>query len=57
MVYNAFRLKVEIDRNVGQITLKALVSSAFTNIRNLDDLAVAHKAIAGAGFEPATFAL
>jgi hypothetical protein len=55
-VYDAFRLSVEIDRNQAQIRLKALVSSAFTEATNLEAL-VAHKAIAGAGFEPATFGL
>jgi hypothetical protein len=55
-VYDAFRLSVEIDRNQAQIRLKALVSSAFTEATDLEAL-VAHKAIAGAGFEPATFGL
>ncbi len=55
-VYEAFRLRVEIDRNAQQIRLKALVSSAFSQIRSLTDF-VDDKAIAGAGFEPATFGL
>ena len=55
-VYEAFRLRVEIDRNAQQIRLKALVSSAFSQVKGLNDL-VASKAIAGAGFEPATFGL
>lgn len=55
-VFEAFRLRVEIDRNVQQIRLKALVSSAFSQVRNLSELC-ATKAIAGAGFEPATFGL
>ncbi|MGV1047913.1 MAG: hypothetical protein ACOYD4_05245, partial [Solirubrobacterales bacterium] len=55
-VYEAFRLRVEIDRNTQQIRLKALVSSAFSQVRGLNDL-VAGKAIAEAGFEPATFGL
>ncbi len=58
-VYEAFRLSVEIDRNAGQIRMKALVSSAFRNVRDLNDLTgpIANGAIAGAGFEPATFGL
>jgi DNA repair exonuclease SbcCD ATPase subunit len=48
-VYEAFRLRVEIDRNAQQIRLKALVSSAFSQVRSLSDL-VAGKAIAGEGF-------
>ena len=55
-VYEAFRLRVEIDRNAQQIRLKALVSSAFSQIRSLTDF-VDDKAIAGAGSEPATFGL
>ena len=55
-VYEAFRLRVEIDRNAQQIRLKALVSSAFSQVKGLNDL-VAGKAIAGAGFEPATCGL
>jgi site-specific DNA recombinase len=35
-VYDAFRLRVEIDRNEGLVTLKALVSSAFGDASNLD---------------------
>ena len=37
-VFNAFRLHVEIDRNSGQIRLKALVSSAFGEATDLSDL-------------------
>ncbi len=37
-VYDAFRLSVEIDRNQGQIRLKALVSSAFTGATDLEAL-------------------
>jgi hypothetical protein len=37
-VFDAFRLRVEIDRNSGQIRLKALVSSAFGKATNLSDL-------------------
>ena len=55
-VYDAFQLAVELDRNKGQIRLKALVSSAFTEATDLQAL-VANGAIAGAGFEPATFGL
>ncbi len=58
VLYEAFRLRVEIDRNSGQIRLKALVSSAFSDIESLSELSgSAPKAIAGAGFEPATFGL
>lgn len=45
-VYEAFRLRVEIDRNEGLITLKALVSSAFADATDLDDV-VANGTIAG----------
>ena len=56
-VYDAFRLSVENDRrHQAHIRLKALISSAFTEATDLAAL-VAHKAIAGAGFEPATFGL
>jgi hypothetical protein len=55
-VFEAFRLRVEIDRNSGLIRLKALVSSAFSRAGALSDIG-ATKAIAGAGFEPATFGL
>ncbi len=55
-VFDAFRVRMEIDRNAGEIKLKALVSSAFSEVQDLDGL-VTHKAIAGAGFEPATFGL
>jgi hypothetical protein len=52
-VYDAFRLSVEIDRNAGQIRMKALVSSAFRNVRDLDDLTglVANGGIAGERYE------
>ncbi len=58
-IYDAFQLAVELDRNKPQIRLKALVSSAFNTAHNLEDIAaeVANEAIAGAGFEPATFGL
>jgi hypothetical protein len=55
-VFEAFRLAVALDRNAGQIRVKALVSSAFTKSRDLQDL-VANEFIAGAGFEPATSGL
>ncbi len=55
-IFDAFRLRIELDRNAGQIRLKALVSSAFSG-KSLDDLTVAQGTIAGAGFEPATFGL
>ena len=55
-VFDAFRLSVEIDRNSGQLRLKALVSSAFSQARDLKSL-VANGGVAGAGFEPATFGL
>jgi hypothetical protein len=48
-VYEAFRLRVEIDRNAQQIRLKALVSSAFSQVKGLSDF-VAGKAIAGERF-------
>jgi hypothetical protein len=57
-VFDAFRLQVEIDRNSGQIRLKALVSSAFGEATNLSDLgeagdpALSDKAIPLRGFEP-----
>lgn len=37
-VFDAFRLSVEIDRNSGQLRLKALVSSAFSQARDLKSL-------------------
>jgi hypothetical protein len=37
-IFDAFRLRVEIDRNSGQIRLKALVSSALGEVKNLSDL-------------------
>jgi len=55
-VSDAFRLAVALDRNAGQIRVKALISSAFTKSHDLQNL-VANGAIAGAGFEPATFGL
>jgi hypothetical protein len=55
-VFDAFRLSAAIDRNAGQIRLKALVSSAFGEAGDLQEL-VANGTIAGAGFEPATFGL
>jgi hypothetical protein len=55
-VFEAFRLRVEIDRNAGLVRLKALVSSAFSQAKDLSDVC-ATTAIAGAGFEPATFGL
>jgi hypothetical protein len=58
-VYEAFQFAIELDRNKPEIRMKALVSSAFSTTKNLDDLAgkVAIGVIAGAGFEPATFGL
>ena len=55
-VFDPFRLSVGIDRNSGQLRLKALVSSAFSQARDLKSL-VANGGVAGAGFEPATFGL
>jgi DNA-binding Lrp family transcriptional regulator len=46
-VYDAFRLSLRVDRDAGRVTLKALISSAFAGIKDLDDLLVAHKGIAG----------
>jgi hypothetical protein len=34
-VFDAFRLAVALDRNAGQIRVKALISSAFTKSRDL----------------------
>ena len=58
-IFEIFHLRVELDRNTPEVRMKALVSSAFTEAADLDDLAatVTDKAIAGAGFEPATFGL
>lgn len=52
-VYEAFQFGIELDRNKPEIRLKALVSSAFSTISDLDDLAgmVANGVIAGAGHE------
>src|SRR5262249_30942488 len=50
-VFDAFRLAVAIDRNAGQIHVKALVSSAFTKTRDLQNL-VANGALAGARYGP-----
>jgi hypothetical protein len=50
-VYDAFQLAVELDRNKGQIRLKALVSSAFAEATDLQAL-VANGAIAGERFGP-----
>jgi hypothetical protein len=57
-VFDAFRLRVEIDRNAGQVRLKALVSSAFSEASDLAEfggagtLAHSDKAIPLRGFEP-----
>ena len=58
-VYEAFHFAVELERNKPEVRLKARLSSAFSTAGDLDDFAsmVANKAIAGAGFEPATFGL
>lgn len=55
----AFQFTVELDRNTPEVRMKALVSSASGAASDLDSIAAtaAHKAIAGAGFEPATFGL
>jgi hypothetical protein len=55
-VFDAFRLSVTLDRNACQIQVKALISSAFSKVCDLESL-VANGAIAGAGFEPATSGL
>ena len=47
-VFDAFRLSVEIDRNAGHLRVKALVSSAFTGVRDLKSL-VTNGGVAGAG--------
>jgi hypothetical protein len=48
-VFDAFRLAVALDRNAGQIRVKALISSALTKTRDLRNL-VANGSIAGAEF-------
>ncbi len=55
-VFDAFRLAVSLDRNREQIHVRALISSALTQARDLKSL-VTNGAIAGAGFEPATSGL
>jgi Recombinase len=40
-VFEAFRLRVEIDRNAGLVRLKALVSSAFSQAKDLSDVCAA----------------
>ena len=55
-IFDAFRLSVTLDRNAGQIPVKALISSAFTKARDPQQL-IANGNIAGAGFEPATSGL
>jgi hypothetical protein len=58
-IFEAFHLTIELDRNTPEVRLSALVTSAFAEASDLDELAatVTDKAIAGAGFEPATFGL
>jgi DNA invertase Pin-like site-specific DNA recombinase len=58
-IFEVFHLRIELDRNAPHVRLSALVSSAFAEAADLDSLAatVTDKAIAGAGFEPATFGL
>ena len=59
-IYERFQFAVELDRNKPEVRMKALVSTAFMEANDLEDLAavmVADKSIAGAGFEPATFGL
>jgi hypothetical protein len=57
-VFEAFRLRVEIDRNAGRVHLRALVSSAFDSAKDLGDIggagtaALSAKAIPLRGFEP-----
>jgi site-specific DNA recombinase len=57
-VFDAFRLRVEIDRNAGEVRLKALVSSAFGEASDLAEVgeagnhALSGKAIPLRGFEP-----
>lgn len=53
-IYQAFRLSIELDRNASLIRLKALVSSAFSKIKDLDDLAVAQPFIAGGALATAS---
>jgi hypothetical protein len=57
-VFDAFRLRVEIDRNASEVRIKALVSSAFSEASDLAEvgevgnLALSGKAIPLRGFEP-----
>ena len=57
-VFEAFRLRVEIDRNGGRVHLHALVSSAFDSAKDLGDIggagtaALSDRAIPLRGFEP-----
>ena len=57
-VFEAFRLRVEIDRNGGRVHLRALVSSAFDSAKDLGDIggagtaAISAQAIPLRGFEP-----
>lgn len=57
-VFDAFRLRVEIDRNAGEVHSKALVSDAFVEASDLAEFdeagnqALSDKAIPLPGFEP-----
>jgi hypothetical protein len=58
-IYERFQFSVELDRNKPEVRMKALVSTAFMEANDLEDLAavmVADKSIAGAGLRhlPAT---
>lgn len=53
-----FHLKIELDRNMPQVRLSALLSSAFADVADLDSLVatITDRTIAGAGLkrDPAT---
>jgi hypothetical protein len=51
-VFDAFRLRVEIDRNKGGVHLRALVTSAFGDAKDLVDIGEAGTAALSAGAIP-----
>jgi hypothetical protein len=54
-IYELFQFSVELDRNKPEVRMKALVSTAFIEANDLEDLAVlmvADKSIAGERFAP-----
>jgi len=62
-IFDAFKLRITYDKQARTIGISATVSDAVANtLQNANDLpeeavAVTHRDIAGAGFEPATFGL